>query len=56
MEFDHAPKTPSYMDAMDTSFSSYMDSEYLRYPPSPSSFEQSIDRELIIPVKTLHCH
>jgi hypothetical protein len=50
MEFDHAPKTPSYMDAMDTSFSSYMDSEYLRYPPSPSSFEQSIDRELIIPV------
>ncbi|KAJ6486177.1 hypothetical protein C8R47DRAFT_1047776 [Mycena vitilis] len=42
MEFDHAPKTPSYMDAMDTSFS-YMDSEYLRYPPSPSSFDQSID-------------
>jgi hypothetical protein len=43
MEFDHAPKTPSYMDAMETSFSNYMDSEYLRYPPSPSSFEQSID-------------
>jgi hypothetical protein len=42
MEFDHAPKTPSYMDAMETSFS-YMDSEYLRYPPSPSSFDQSID-------------
>ncbi|KAJ7257776.1 hypothetical protein C8J57DRAFT_545067 [Mycena rebaudengoi] len=42
MEFDHAPKTPSYMDAMDTSFSSYMDSEYLRYPSSPS-FDQSID-------------
>ncbi|KAJ7144847.1 hypothetical protein C8R43DRAFT_558414 [Mycena crocata] len=42
MEFDHAPKTPSYMDAMDTSFS-YMDSEYLRYPPSPPSFEQSMD-------------
>ncbi|KAF7347436.1 hypothetical protein MVEN_01499500 [Mycena venus] len=45
MEFDHAPKTPSYMDAMETSFSNYMDSEYLRYPPSPSSFEQSMDRE-----------
>ncbi|KAJ7103092.1 hypothetical protein B0H15DRAFT_767546 [Mycena belliarum] len=42
MEFDHAPKTPSYMDAMESSFS-YMDSEYLRYPPSPSSFEQSIE-------------
>lgn len=41
MEFDHAPKTP-FMDAMETSFS-YMDSEYLRYPPSPSSFEQSMD-------------
>ncbi|KAJ7897373.1 hypothetical protein B0H14DRAFT_2557967 [Mycena olivaceomarginata] len=35
------------MDAMDTSFSSYMDSEYLRYPPSPSSFEQSIDPRCI---------
>ncbi|KAJ7601299.1 hypothetical protein FB45DRAFT_778565 [Roridomyces roridus] len=44
MEFDHQPKTPSYMDAMESSFSSYMDSEYLRYPPSPSSFEQSMDR------------
>jgi hypothetical protein len=43
MEFDHAPKTPSYMDAMESSFSSYMDSEYLRYPPSPSSFDQSMD-------------
>ncbi|KAJ7931617.1 hypothetical protein B0H13DRAFT_2308338 [Mycena leptocephala] len=43
MEFDHAPKTPSYMDAMETNFS-YVDSEYLRYPPvSPSSFEQSMD-------------
>ncbi|KAK7063822.1 hypothetical protein R3P38DRAFT_3301503 [Favolaschia claudopus] len=34
--------TPSYMDAMDASFG-YMDSDYLRYPPSPSSFEPSID-------------
>ncbi|KAJ7201277.1 hypothetical protein GGX14DRAFT_656147 [Mycena pura] len=42
MEFDHAQKTPSYMDAVDTSFS-YLDSEYLRYPPSPPSFDQSMD-------------
>ncbi|KAF7341997.1 hypothetical protein MVEN_01786800 [Mycena venus] len=44
MEFDYAPKILSYMDAMETSLSKYMDSEYLRYPPSPSSFEQSMDR------------
>ncbi|KAJ7070587.1 hypothetical protein C8F01DRAFT_1244318 [Mycena amicta] len=38
MEFDHAPKTTSYLDAGDAGFS-YMDSEYIRYsPPTPPSF------------------
>ncbi|CAK5264363.1 unnamed protein product [Mycena citricolor] len=36
MEFDHA--------TVDTSFTTYMDSEYLRYPDSsPASFDQAMD-------------
>ncbi|KAF7302988.1 BHLH domain-containing protein [Mycena kentingensis (nom. inval.)] len=46
MEFDHAPKTPSYMDAADAGFS-YMDSEYIRYPPTPPAFESM---DLTVPV------
>jgi len=36
MDFDHAPKTPSYVDSLDNTFS-YMDNlDYLQYPQSPS--------------------
>ncbi|KAF7307407.1 BHLH domain-containing protein [Mycena indigotica] len=31
MEFDHAPKTPSYLDAAEAGFS-YLDSEFMQYP------------------------
>ncbi|PFH52308.1 hypothetical protein AMATHDRAFT_140532 [Amanita thiersii Skay4041] len=35
MDFEHAPKTPSYVDSLDNTF--YMDNlDYLQYPQSPS--------------------
>jgi hypothetical protein len=43
MEFEHAAKTPSYLDPLDSSFS-YMDGglDYLQYPPSPGNYNVSM--------------
>ena len=46
MDFDHAPKTPSYVDSLDNTFS-YMDNlDYLQYPQSPS-FGMTMTRKSI---------